>query len=142
MVTNETFNLIAPVKDLEIQPRALTCATYLEEPIPTSDRLQHFSTFTDAMLLQQTTLMAEVTDIMNAKPHLPVSEDPLNPFILSPSMPLALANQFWTPPNDAYLPSLLHLQVGDLVLLSNKQTTCNKWPTTGGLAMCQLIKTM
>lgn len=128
----------------------------------------------DAMLLQQNTrlthevlctLMAEVSAIINARPLLPVSTDPENPFILSPSMLLtqksgvppppgdftekdlhtkqwrqvqALANQFWTRWSPEYLPSLQprqkwtrtrrDLQVGDLVLLRNKQTSRNCWP--------------
>lgn len=96
----------------------------------------------DAMLLHQNTrlthevlctLMAEVSAIINARPLLPVSADPENPFILSPSMLLtqksgvppppgdftekdlhtkqwrqvqALANQFWTRWRREYLPSL------------------------------------
>ncbi|KAJ8353169.1 hypothetical protein SKAU_G00207360 [Synaphobranchus kaupii] len=128
----------------------------------------------DAMLLQQNTrlthemlctLMAEVSAIINARPLLPVSTDPENPFILSPSMLLtqksgvppppgdfsekdlhtkqwrqvqALANQFWTRWSREYLPSLQQrqkwtatrrdLQVGDLVLLRDKQTARNCWP--------------
>lgn len=128
----------------------------------------------DSMFLQQSshlthevlcTLMAEVTAIMNARPLLPVSTDPENPFILSPSMLLtqkighppppgdfsdkdlytkqwrqvqALANQFWTRWSREYLPSLQqrqkwtvshrNLQVGDLVLLRDKQAVRNCWP--------------
>ena len=128
----------------------------------------------DSMLLQSKvqlthdvlcTLMAEVTAIMNARPLLPVSSDPDNPFILSPSMLLtqkscllpppgnfmdrdlytkqwrqvqALANQFWTRWRREYLPSLQkrqkwtvsrrNLQVGDLVLLKDKQAPRNSWP--------------
>lgn len=79
------------------------------------------------------TAMAEVTAIINARPLLPVSSDPENPFILSPSMLLtqkfclppppgtfldkdlytkqwrqvqALADQFWTRWRREYLPSL------------------------------------
>ncbi|GAA6111703.1 uncharacterized protein LOC125145112, partial [Tachysurus ichikawai] len=111
------------------------------------------------------TLMAEVTAIINARPLLPVSADPEQPFILSPSMLLtqktgvppppgdltdkdlytkqwrqvqALANQFWTRWRREYLPCLQHrpkwtvlrrnLQVGDLVLLRDKQTSRNCWP--------------
>ncbi|XP_059849644.1 uncharacterized protein LOC132407322 [Hypanus sabinus] len=77
------------------------------------------------------TLMAEVTAIINAQSFLPVSSDPENPFILSPSMLLtqkagappppgdfsdkdlytkqwrqvqALANQFWPRWRQKYLP--------------------------------------
>ncbi|TWW54646.1 hypothetical protein D4764_0155010 [Takifugu flavidus] len=79
------------------------------------------------------TVMAEVTAIINARPLLPVSSDPENPFILSPSMLLtqksclppppgtfldkdlyikqwrqvqALADQFWTRWRREYLPTL------------------------------------
>uniref|UniRef100_UPI0009B3E70D uncharacterized protein LOC109953346 n=1 Tax=Monopterus albus TaxID=43700 RepID=UPI0009B3E70D len=128
----------------------------------------------DSMLLQQNTqlthevlctLMAEVTAIINARPLTPVSSDPENPFILSPSMLLtqkvgvspplgnfsdkdlytkqwrqvqALANQFWTRWRKEYLHLLQlrqkwtavrrNLQVGDLVLLRDKQTARNCWP--------------
>ncbi|XP_072896146.1 uncharacterized protein [Hemitrygon akajei] len=111
------------------------------------------------------TLMAEVTVITNARPLLPVSSDPENPFIPSPSMLLtqkagappppgdfpdkdlytkqwrqvqALANRFWSRWRQEYLPLLQHrqkwtepgrnLQVGDLVLLRDKQITRNCWP--------------
>ncbi|XP_034163934.2 uncharacterized protein LOC117598271 [Pangasianodon hypophthalmus] len=111
------------------------------------------------------TLMAEVTAIINARPLLPVSADPEQPFILSPSVLLtqktgvppppgdfsdkdlytkqwrqvqALANQFWTRWSREYLPCLQHrqkwtvprrnLQVGDLVLLRDKQIARNCWP--------------
>ncbi|XP_070402814.1 uncharacterized protein [Nothobranchius furzeri] len=128
----------------------------------------------DSMLLQQkshlthevlSTLMAEITAIINARPLLPVSTDPHQPFILSPAMLLtqksgvppppgdfidkdlftkqwrqvqALANQFWARWSREYLPSLQqrqkwtvprrNLQVGDLVLLRDKQTVRNCWP--------------
>ncbi|XP_059850275.1 uncharacterized protein LOC132407566 [Hypanus sabinus] len=112
------------------------------------------------------TLMAEVTAIINAQSFLPVSSDPENPFILSPSTLLtqkagappppgdfsdkdlytrqwrqvqALANQFWPRWRQKYLPLLQqrqkwteprrNLQVGDLVLLRDKQATRNSWPT-------------
>ncbi|XP_059841364.1 uncharacterized protein LOC132402527 [Hypanus sabinus] len=112
------------------------------------------------------TLMAEVTAIINAQSFLPVSSDPENPFILSPSTLLtqkagappppgdfsdrdlytkqwrqvqALANQFWSRWRQKYLHSLQqrrkwaeprrNLQVGDLVLLRDKQATRNSWPT-------------
>ncbi|XP_059842520.1 uncharacterized protein LOC132403177 [Hypanus sabinus] len=108
------------------------------------------------------TLMAEVTAIINAQSFLPVSSDPENPFILSPSTLLtqkagappppgdfsdknlytkqwrqvqALANQFWSRWRQKYLPSLQqrrkwteprrNLQVGDLVLLRDKQQLAN-----------------
>ncbi|XP_059814307.1 uncharacterized protein LOC132386035 isoform X1 [Hypanus sabinus] len=111
------------------------------------------------------TLMAEVTAIINAQSFLPVSSDPENPFILSPSTLLtqkagappppgdfsdkdlytkqwrqvqALANQFWPRWRQKYLPLLQlrrkwteprrNLQVGDLVLLRDKQITRNSWP--------------
>ncbi|XP_056110281.1 uncharacterized protein LOC130087825 [Rhinichthys klamathensis goyatoka] len=127
----------------------------------------------DSMLLQSKvqlthdvlcTLMAEVSAIINARPLLPISSDPDNPFILSPSMLLtqksclipppgdfldkdlytkqwrqvqALANQFWTRWRREYLPllqqrqkwtvSCRNLQVGDLVLLKDKQVPRNSW---------------
>ncbi|XP_059846759.1 uncharacterized protein LOC132405764 [Hypanus sabinus] len=83
------------------------------------------------------TLMAEVTAIINAQSFLPVSSDPENPFILSPSMlrtqkagappppgdfsdkdlytkqwrqVQALANQFWPRWRQKYLPSLQQRQ--------------------------------
>ncbi len=80
------------------------------------------------------TLMAEVTAIINARPLLPVSADPEQPFILSPSVQetgvppppgdfsdkdlytkqwrqvQALANQFWTRWSCEYLPCLQHRQ--------------------------------
>ncbi|XP_059802070.1 uncharacterized protein LOC132378836 [Hypanus sabinus] len=111
------------------------------------------------------TLMAEVTAIINAQSFLPVSSDPENPFILSPSTLLtqkagappppgdfsdkdlytkqwrqvqALANQFWPRWRQKYLPLLQqrrkwteprrNLQVGDLVLLRDKQVARNSWP--------------
>ncbi|XP_059849743.1 uncharacterized protein LOC132407372 [Hypanus sabinus] len=111
------------------------------------------------------TLMAEVTAIINAQSFLPVSSDPENPFILSPSMLLtqkagappppgdfsdrdlytkqwrqvqALANQFWPRWRQKYLPLLQqrqkwteprrNLQVGNLVLLRDKQVARNSWP--------------
>ncbi|KAI4894756.1 hypothetical protein NFI96_009065 [Prochilodus magdalenae] len=100
----------------------------------------------DSMLLQNKvqlthevlcTLMAEITAIINARPLLPVSSDPENPFILSPSMLLtqkscllpppgnflgkdlytkqwrqvqALADQFWTRWRQEYLPTLQQRQ--------------------------------
>ncbi|XP_077389538.1 uncharacterized protein LOC144026608 [Festucalex cinctus] len=100
----------------------------------------------DSMLLQNKvqlthevlcTLMAEITAIINARPLLPVSSDPENPFILSPSMLItqkscllpppgdfmdkdlytkqwrqvqALANQFWTRWRREYLPTLQQRQ--------------------------------
>ena len=96
----------------------------------------------DSMLLEQhnrlthevlCTLMAEVTAIVNARPLIPVSNDPDDPFILSPSMLLtqktgvppppgdftdkdlftkqwrqvqALANRFWSRWSREYLPTL------------------------------------
>lgn len=111
------------------------------------------------------TLMAEVAAIMNARPLVPVSTDPDNPEVLSPSMILTqksavepppgnftekdmytkhwkqvqtLANQFWTRWRKEYLPHLQRrqkwtthrkdLQVGDVVLLKDKQTERNNWP--------------
>ncbi|XP_059825060.1 uncharacterized protein LOC132393666 [Hypanus sabinus] len=79
------------------------------------------------------TLMAEVTAIINAQSFLPVSSDPENPFILSPSTLLtqkagappppgdfsdkkqwrqdqALANQFWSRWRQKYLPLLQQRQ--------------------------------
>ncbi|XP_030613054.1 uncharacterized protein LOC115799898 [Archocentrus centrarchus] len=128
----------------------------------------------DSMLLQNKvqlthevlcTLMAEITAIINARPLVPVSSDPENPFILSPSMLLtqrscllppsgeffnkdlytkqwrqvqALSNQFWMRWRREYLPTLQqrqkwtvsrrNLQVGDLVLLKDKQVRRNSWP--------------
>ncbi|XP_059840843.1 uncharacterized protein LOC132402177 [Hypanus sabinus] len=111
------------------------------------------------------TLMVEVTAIINAQSLLPVSSDPENPFIPSPSMLLtqkagtppppgdfsdkdlytkqwrqvqALANQFWPRWRQKYLLLLQqrqkwteprrNLQVGDLVLLRDKQIARNSWP--------------
>ncbi|XP_029112188.1 uncharacterized protein LOC114911891 [Scleropages formosus] len=126
----------------------------------------------DSMLLNArlthevlSTLMAEVAAIMNARPLVPVSTDPDNPQVLSPSMLLtqksgappplgdfsekgmytkqwkqvqALANQFWTRWRREYLPYLQRrqkwtthrkdLQVGDVVLLKDKQAERNCWP--------------
>lgn len=98
----------------------------------------------DSVLLEQhsrlthdvlCTLMAEVTAIINARPLIPVSNDPEDPFILSPSMLLtqkvgvppppgdfadkdlltkqwrqvqALANKFWSRWSREYLPTLQH----------------------------------
>lgn len=136
----------------------------------------------DSMFLQQKsrlthevlcTLMAEVTAIINARPLLPVSVDPQQPFILSPSMLLtqksgvpppsgeftdrdlyskqwrqvqALADQFWSRWSREYLPSLQqrqkwtvprrNLQVGDLVLLRDKQVIRNCWPMAVVMATC------
>lgn len=117
----------------------------------------------DSMLLQQksrltqevlSTLMAEVTAIINAHPLLPMSTDPQQPFILSPAM-LLTQKEFhllletsrtrtFTQNNgdkfkcSPYLPSLQrrqkwtvprrNLQVGDLVLLRDKQAVRNSWP--------------
>ncbi len=119
------------------------------------------------------TLMAEVTAIINARPLLPVSADPEQPFILSPSVLLtqktgvpppagdfsdkdlytkqwrqvqALANQFWTRWSREYLPCLQqrqkwtvprrNLQVGDLVLLRDKQIARNCW--AHGQNLCRI----
>ncbi|XP_061742416.1 uncharacterized protein LOC133542373 [Nerophis ophidion] len=124
--------------------------------------LQHGTRITHEVLC---TLMAEVTAIINARPLLPVSIDPQQPFILSPAMLLtqkagappppgefterdlyikqrkqvqAFANQFWSRWRREYLPSLRqrqkwnmsrrNLQVGDLVLLKDKQAARNYWP--------------
>ncbi|XP_027865140.1 uncharacterized protein LOC114139406 [Xiphophorus couchianus] len=83
------------------------------------------------------TLMAEITAIINARPLVPVSSDPENPFVLSPSMLItqksclqpppgdfldkdlytkqwrqvqALSNQFWTRWRHEYLPTLQQRQ--------------------------------
>ncbi|KAK7898591.1 hypothetical protein WMY93_019444 [Mugilogobius chulae] len=111
------------------------------------------------------TLMAEVSAIMNARPLVSVSTDPDNPQVLSPNMLLtqksgnlapagdysgkdmytkqwkqvqALANQFWTQWRKEYLPNLQRrqkwtthrkdLEVGDVVLLKDKQVGRNHWP--------------
>ncbi|XP_034567767.1 uncharacterized protein LOC117832644 [Notolabrus celidotus] len=111
------------------------------------------------------TLMAAVTAVINARPLLPVSTDPQQPFILSPALLLtqksglppppgtfsdkdlytkqwrqvqALANQFWTRWSKEYLSSLQqrhkwtvprrNLEVGDLVLIRDKQMIRNCWP--------------
>ncbi|XP_059826414.1 uncharacterized protein LOC132394366 [Hypanus sabinus] len=99
------------------------------------------------------TLMAEVTAIINAQSFLPVSSDPENPFILSPSTLLtqkagappppgdfsdknlytkqwrqvqALANQFWPRWRQKYLPSLQQRQkwTGPHRNLANGQNHC------------------
>lgn len=60
----------------------------------------------DSMLLQKShlthevSLMAEVTAIINARPLLPVSADPQQPFILSPAMLLTLKSGVPPPPGD------------------------------------------
>ncbi|KAL4009495.1 hypothetical protein ACER0C_003347 [Sarotherodon galilaeus] len=118
----------------------------------------------DSMILQNKvqlthdvlcTLMAEVTAIINARPLVPVSSDPENPFILSPSMLLtqkscllpppgdfsdkdlynkqwrrvqALSNQFWTRWRQKWTGSRRNLQVVDRVLLKDKQVARNSWP--------------
>ncbi|XP_072898117.1 uncharacterized protein [Hemitrygon akajei] len=80
------------------------------------------------------TPMAEVTAIMNARPLLPVSSDPENPFILSPSMLLTQKAGAAPPPGDFSDKDLYtkqwrrDLQVGDLVLLKDKQIAGNCWP--------------
>ncbi|XP_072891311.1 uncharacterized protein [Hemitrygon akajei] len=80
------------------------------------------------------TPMAEVTAIMNARPLLPVSPDPENPFILSPSMLLTQKAGAAPPPGDFSDKDLYtkqwrrDLQVGDLVLLKDKQIAGNCWP--------------
>ncbi|XP_059817806.1 uncharacterized protein LOC132389306 [Hypanus sabinus] len=99
------------------------------------------------------TLMAEVTAIINAQSFLPVSSDPENPFILSPSTLLmqkagappppgdfsdrdlytkqwrqvqALANQFWPRWRQKYLPLLQQRQkwTGPHRNLANGQNHC------------------
>ncbi|XP_059832537.1 uncharacterized protein LOC132397803 [Hypanus sabinus] len=99
------------------------------------------------------TLMAEVTAIINTQSFLPVSSDPENPFILSPSTLLtqkagappppgdfsdkdlytkqwrqvqALANQFWSRWRQKYLPSLQQRQkwTGPHRNLANGQNHC------------------
>ncbi|XP_059802718.1 uncharacterized protein LOC132379125 [Hypanus sabinus] len=136
--------------------------TPLQKTLKRKPEMQQRTRLTHEVLC---TLMAEVTAIINARPLLPVSSDPENPFILSPSMLLmqkagalpppgdfsdkdlytkqwrqvqALANWFRSRWRQEYLPLLQHrqkwtepcrnLQVGDLVLLRDKQIARNCWP--------------
>ena len=63
------------------------------------------------------TFMAEVTAIMNSRPLVPVSSDPENPLVLSPSMLLTQKNPSQAPPSltgmsikDAYKAQWKHVQ--------------------------------
>lgn len=64
------------------------------------------------------TLMAEVTAIMNARPLLPVSVDPQQPFILSPSMLLTQKSGVPPPPGD----------------FTDKDLYCKQWRQVQALA--------
>lgn len=58
--------------------------------------------------------MAEDTVILNNRPLVPVSTDPINPLVLTPNMLL-------TQKTDADLPSFHELDVGDMYVSSWKQ---------------------
>lgn len=96
------------------------------------------------------TLMAEVTGIVNSRPLVPISLDPDSPFLLTPNMLLTqkdhshfappgefketdllrqqwrrvqhLANTFWSRWRQEYLTTLQSL------LLKDAQAKCNEWP--------------
>lgn len=114
---------------------------------------QRFSALTHEVLI---TLMAEVCAIINARSLLPVSSDPENPFILTPSMLLTsdfgkaeilhqqwkqvqhLAETFWHKWHREYLNTLQsrakwqdkrpNLQEGDIVLMRDSAVQRNHWP--------------
>ncbi|XP_067282594.1 uncharacterized protein [Pseudorasbora parva] len=65
------------------------------------------------------TLMAEVTAIMNARPLVPVSNDPEDPFILTPSMLLTMKVGTPPPPGDFMDRDLLTKQWRQVQALSN-----------------------
>ena len=95
-----------------------------------------------------TTLMAEVSAIVNARPLVPVSSDPDAPEILTPAMLLTEKPQQLGPPAGDFKPEDLfskqwrrtlqprrkwqsasrNLQIGDLVLLRCKDAPRNEWP--------------
>ncbi|KAI7804924.1 hypothetical protein IRJ41_023810 [Triplophysa rosa] len=83
----------------------------------------------DSMFLEQytrlthevlCTLMAEVTAIINARPLIPVSNDPEDPFILSPSMLLTQKTGVPPPPGDFTDKDLLTKQWRQVQALANK----------------------
>ncbi|XP_063733027.1 uncharacterized protein LOC134860115 [Eleginops maclovinus] len=71
------------------------------------------------------TLMAEVTAILNARPLVPVSNDPENPFILTPSMLLTQKVGVPPPPGDFTGRDLLTKQWRQVQALSN--LFWNRW---------------
>ena len=71
------------------------------------------------------TLMAEVTAIMNARPLIPVSNDPEDPFILSPSMILTQKVGVPPPPGDFQDKDLLTKQWRQVQCLANR--FWNRW---------------
>ncbi|KAM9741924.1 uncharacterized protein ACNS7B_012839 isoform 1-T4 [Menidia menidia] len=88
----------------------------------------------DSMLLQNklqlthevlSTLMAEITAIINARPLLPVSSDPENPFILSPSTLLTQKSCLLPPPGDFLDKDLYTKQWRQVQALSNQ--FWNRW---------------
>ncbi|KAF1387159.1 hypothetical protein PFLUV_G00102450 [Perca fluviatilis] len=88
----------------------------------------------DSMLLEQytrlthdvlCTLMAEVTAILNARPLIPVSNDPEDPFILSPSMLLTQKVGVPSPPGDFTDKDLLTKQWRQVQSLANR--FWNRW---------------
>ncbi|KAI7808136.1 hypothetical protein IRJ41_016509 [Triplophysa rosa] len=88
----------------------------------------------DSMFLEQhtrlthevlCTLMAEVTAIINARPLIPVSNDPEDPFILSPSMLLTQKTGVPPPPGDFTDKDLLTKQWRQVQSLANK--FWNRW---------------
>lgn len=87
----------------------------------------------DSMLLQNKvqlthdvlcTLMAEVTAIINARPLVPVSSDPENPFVLSPSMLLTQKSCLLSPPGDFSDKDLYNKQWRRVQARSNQFWTC------------------
>ncbi|KAJ7996952.1 hypothetical protein DPEC_G00223860 [Dallia pectoralis] len=88
----------------------------------------------DSMLLSQCsrlthevlcTLMAEVSAIMNSRPLVPVSNDPEDPFILSPSMLLTQKVGVPPPPGDFTDKDLLTKQWRQVQALANN--FWNRW---------------
>ncbi|XP_042281759.1 uncharacterized protein LOC121906755 [Thunnus maccoyii] len=93
------------------------------------ERLIGVARILDSMFLEQhtrlthdvlCTLMAEVTAIINARPLIPVSNDPEDPFILSPSMLLTQKVGVPPPPGDFIDKDLLTKQWRQVQVLANK----------------------